>query len=152
MSSAPCTAWLAWKKWQGCDVIKTPSVHNLICLLFWECSTLFYLLCFDLGVSLRFLGSPIGRQNGPHQIFVNGQEPEELDVGLPRRIGNPCFGSNRCCPERTRIFRTNFFLSSSKCNSTSDFSAKKFSKTKVFWFPKTDSFCAIFKNLTVFHT
>ena len=40
MSSAPCSAWLAWKLWRSCDVIKAPSVQSVV--FGGECPILFF--------------------------------------------------------------------------------------------------------------
>ena len=34
MSSAPCTAWLAWKLWQICGIIKAPSLQPAFAYFF----------------------------------------------------------------------------------------------------------------------
>ena len=52
MSSAPCTAWPAWKMWRRCDV----SHWLTVCKLFLECPLLLYQLWlwhgFDSGLCL----------------------------------------------------------------------------------------------------
>ena len=47
MSSAPCSAWLVWKFWRSCDVIKAPLVQPASVHFFWSAHP--YSINFECG-------------------------------------------------------------------------------------------------------
>ena len=75
MSSAPCTAWLAWKLWQICGIIKAPSVQPAFAYFFVSAQP--YSINFAVG-QLTFGQMTWTHKNNSREVFCTSLPFEKL--------------------------------------------------------------------------